>query len=135
MLRAMIFATVTILSLGVGFASADAIEGTNWRATLISDDSGASPKTFKDTLHFKGGQFTSETMAAKGFKSVAYEDNTMRMGPATFTAKPESETDGSAVWSGTITADQLDGQLVWTKKNGTSVTYTLKAERTNNTSN
>ena len=46
-----------------------------------------------------------------------------------FTAEQASDTQGRYVWSGTIHEDDMRGKLVWTKPDGTVLTYTFKGNR------
>ena len=131
-MRKPIMSAAFLLLIGsLGFARmADPFEGTKWNVVVTPDPSApGSAKEFNDTLIFKGGMFRSTECEKKGFKPVQYDENTTRMGPATFTAEPESAKEGKAKWTGTVTANQITGDMVWTKKDGTEVHYTFKGER------
>ena len=40
-----------------------------------------------------------------------------------------SDTQGKAKWHGTVAASEMQGELTWTKKDGTVLSYSFKAER------
>ena len=105
---------------------ADAIEGTVWKIKVTPSDDG---KAFDDTITFKGGKFISEALGKRGFKEVNYEDDTRQGGISNFKAVQTSDKEGEAKWSGTITAADMRGELVFTKKDGSTVTYTFQGER------
>jgi hypothetical protein len=119
---------VICLSLLISNTSrADAIEGTTWKVRVTPDGNG---KPFDDTITFKGGKFTSVELAKRGFKDVNYEDDTRQGGISNFKAVQTSTKEGEAKWTGTITAVDMRGELVITKKDGSTVNYTFQGERT-----
>lgn len=121
-----LLAVLMALSFPVLSFAADAIEGTTWEVKVTATDGG---KDFTDVLKIKGGQFTDAELAKKGFKPANVDDNTMRMGPATFEVKAESDSNGSAKWNATVTANQMTGTLAWTKADGSTLNYTFSGER------
>ena len=124
-------AALLVLTIcAIGFTMADPFEGTKWNVVMTPDPSApGNAKEFNDTIIFKGGMFRSTECEKKGFKPVQYDENVTRMGPATFTAEPESPKEGKAKWTGTVTANMITGEMVWTKKDGTEMHYTFKGER------
>ena len=113
-------------------AGRDAFVGT-WSVILSPDESAAAgAKEIKDTLTFKGMQFTSAEFKKLGFEPAQYEEDTRSGIAATFKAQAKHKTDGSTTaWSGTSTANTLNGEMTWTKADGSVVHYTLKGERKN----
>jgi hypothetical protein len=109
---------------------ADALQG-KWKVQVDPDEDArrAGEKPYEDTLSFAGGQFASENGKKHGFKPVNYDEDTTRFGPGTFTAEPVSDKDGKAKWTGTITVDQIQGELTITKKDGTVLHYLYKGEK------
>ena len=107
-------------------ARADAIEGTTWKIRVTPDSDG---RAFDDTITFKGGKFTSVELGKRGFKETNYEDDTRQGGISNFKAVQTSDKEGEAKWSGTITAVDMRGELVVTKKDGATVHYTFQGER------
>lgn len=131
-MRRMSLITLCLAALVMlGMAMADPFEGTKWKVKVVPDDEArrAGEKEFDDVLVFKGGMFTAEACAKYGFKPVQYEEDTRRFGPASFTAQPESDKEGKAKWTGTVTATVIKGELVWTKKDGTVLNYSYTGER------
>lgn len=107
-------------------------EGTKWKVLVTPDEDAqkAGEKEFKDALVFKGGKFTAETCLKYGFGPVEYKEEMAPGGlAASFTAEPISEKEGTAKWHGTITAGQMTGEMIWTKKDGTVLNYAFKGEK------
>jgi hypothetical protein len=121
---------VSLLPMPVS-ALNDPIQG-KWKVTIDPDEDArkAGEKSYDDTLIFNASQFTSDALKKKNFKPVDYDADTARFGPATFTAEPKSDTDGKMKWTGRIDATQMEGEITWTKKDGTEVHYTFKGEKT-----
>src|SRR5262245_6139267 len=116
---------------GLAMTMADPFESTKWKVTVTpdSDTANSGQKPFDDVLYFKGGMFSTKACEKKGFKPVQYDDNTVRFGPATFSAQPESEQEGKAKWTGVVAANTIKGELVLTKKDGKVLSYTYTGER------
>jgi hypothetical protein len=109
----------------------DAFVGT-WEVVVTPDEGTAGEKEFKDTFTFKGMQFTSAAFKQRGFDSTTYEEDTRSGIAATFKAEGKSKTNqGTAVWTGQSQAQTLNGELTWTKPDGTVLHYTFKGERKN----
>ena len=132
-MRRMSLSLLCVLSVCLlAMSMADPFESTKWNVKVTPDEEarGAGAKDFDEVLSFKGGQFAAiQYMAKKGFKPSTYEDDVRRMGPAGFTAEIKSDTDGTAKWSGIVTAAAIRGDLKWTKKDGTEMNFTYTGER------
>jgi hypothetical protein len=109
---------------------ADPLEN-QWNIKVMPDPqaSGGGARAFDDVLTFKNGIFTSQALLKKGFKPVQADEDTRRFGPATFTAVQNSDTDGTAKWTGTAAAASISGDLIWTKKDGTMLNYSYSGQR------
>ena len=108
----------------------DAFVG-KWKITVTPEEGGEG-KEFKDTIEFKGGNFTAEAFnKIHRFKAVKYEEDTRGGLSASFTAevKDQKDADGSAKWSGFSTGVEMQGELVWTKPDGTEVRYTFRGTK------
>jgi hypothetical protein len=107
----------------------DPFEG-KWDATITPEGGG---KEIKDVLTFKGSQFASQQLEKRGFKASAYDGDTRGAGAisATFKCKVKSTkaAEGTAEWSGTVTASDMTGELKITKPDGTETNYTFKATK------
>jgi len=123
---------VVALLLSPSFALArDAFNGT-WKVTVSPDEEArkAGAKEFKDVVTFKGSMFESKELKPKGFAAVQYEEDTRSGIVATFKAVQKStKGEGEVTWTGTSTAGEMQGELVWKKKDGTEVKYTIKGTR------
>ena len=109
----------------------DAFNGT-WKVTITPDEDArkANAKEFKDVFTFKGSMFESKELKPKGFPAVQYEEDTRSGIVATFKAVAKSSKgEGEVTWTGTSTAGEMQGELVWKKKDGTELKYTIKGTR------
>ena len=130
--RAVAVAVVCALVLTPSLALArDAFVGT-WKVVVTPDEDArkAGEKEIKDVFTFKGSQFESKTFKAHGFPAVQYEEDTRAGIVASFKATAKSAKGaGTATWTGTSTAGEMQGELSWTKADGTEVKYTIKGTR------
>lgn len=122
----MLLACVTTLQ-----AQAKDILLGKWSVTITRDDDSpkVGEKEFKDTLNFTGGNFESENFKKQGFDAVTYDEDTRGVQTIAFTAKPKSDKEGELKWTGTAVANEISGDLTWTKKDGTEVKYSFKGSR------
>ena len=120
-----------VLSLTAIAHARDPFEGTLWKVAVTPDSDAASAgeKSFEDALTFKGGKFTSEKFKARGFDSVTYDTDTSPGNIGTFTATSKSDKNGSAKWSGQVAATSIKGDFVWTKPDGTVLTFSFTGEK------
>jgi hypothetical protein len=102
-----------------------------WKVEVLPDEDArrAGERKFDDTLLFEGGFFSSAVFKKRGFDRVQFEEDVRRGPIASFKAAAESEKQGAAHWSGTVTADQIKGELVWTKADGTELRYSFQGSR------
>ena len=132
--RTAIALAALVLSLVLAPAAAfarDAFDGT-WKVVVTPDEDTrkAGEKEFKDTFTFKGSQFESKACKAHGFPAVQYEEDTRAGIVASFKAVAKStKGKGEATWTGTSTAGEMQGELVWKKADGTELKYTIKGTR------
>ena len=126
-------ALFSLLTVAVAHAR-DPFEGTSWKVTVTpdSDASGAGEKSFEDTLIFKGAKFTSEKFKSRGFDAVTYDNDTSPGNIGTFTANAKSEKNGTAKWSGQVAATSIKGDFVWTRPDGTVLTFSFTGEKKEN---
>ena len=128
----MLVCLVAALAVSLSFVSSSALakdpfEKTTWKVKL--EPAEGDGKAFEDTISFKGGKFESKALKEKGFEAAQYEDNTTRAGLGGYKATLKSEKEGEAVWTGTVTATEIKGELKWTKKDGSVVNYTYTGSR------
>lgn len=103
-----------------------------WNITLTPDDDTrqAGEKEFKDTLIFKGGIFASTAFEKRGFEPSVYEQDNRAGSIGGFDCAQTSKTgQGKTQWSGSITGSQVQGNLVWTKKDGTAVNFSYHGSK------
>jgi hypothetical protein len=109
----------------------DAFAGT-WKVVVTPDEDArkAGEKEFKDTFTFKGDQFESKACKDHGFAATKYEEDTRAGIVASFKAVGKSpKGEGTATWTGTSTAGEMQGELVWKKADGTELKFTIKGTR------
>jgi hypothetical protein len=97
-----------------------------WNIRITPDASAAATgeKAAKDTLVLQQGVFRSETWYVYGFTSAGYTIH-----GKDFAVDTESRQNGKMHWSGMIDGDSIAGRLVWTKKDGTVLSYTFSGSR------
>jgi hypothetical protein len=106
--------------------------GGKWDITLTPDDEArqAGEKEVKDTLVFKRGTFVSTTFQKRGFEPSSYEEGNLKGSIGGFDCVQTSKTDqGKAKWSGSVAATQIQGDLVWTKKDGTVLNFSYRGSK------
>ncbi|HVT91092.1 MAG TPA: hypothetical protein VHD56_19725 [Tepidisphaeraceae bacterium] len=120
---------LVIFSLAMNLA--DPFEGKTWNIKVVPDGEArkAGEKDYNDAISFKGGKFTSKVQATQGFKPVEYSEDTTRFGPAKFTVQATSDSAGTAKWTGTVTELIVQGELIVTKKDGKTLTFSYSGER------
>lgn len=112
--------------------AADALVGT-WKIKITPDEDArkaGEKKEIDDKITLKGNQFVSEHWKKNHkFEACDYEEDTRRFGIAQFSAKPASKTAGKMTWTGTVAANQMKGEITWTKPDGTELKYTFEGEK------
>jgi len=121
---AIMLSTVAIASPQVSV-----LDGTSWKVDVEPDtmakDKGE--KQFKDTLTFADGNVTMST--AKGSKASPYSMSQSGEKDWTFKAERVSAAEGNSVWTGTVHDKSVEGKLIWTRNDGTVLTYTFKGNK------
>jgi hypothetical protein len=107
----------------------DPLEGSKWKVIAQPDDPLGKAKSFEDMIDFKAGKFWVEGFEARGFKKAEYDQDTRGMTTAAFDATIESASEGKMKWHGSVTATGMTGDITWTKKDGSTVTYSFTAEK------
>jgi hypothetical protein len=125
-----LLALLVVCVLAALVQARDAFVGT-WKITVSPDEDAIrnKAKEFKDTVTFKGSQFESAELKQHGFPATTYEEDTRGGVAATFKCEMKSKTEGKAVWSGISTGVDIQGELTWTKADGTELKYTFKGEK------
>jgi opacity protein-like surface antigen len=109
----------------------DALAGS-WNATVTpaEDAAQAHQKEFKDVLTFKGNTFASEDSKKRGFGAMTYEENQQYGLASTFEAKGKNEKTGESItWTGQASANQLKGEMVIKKSDGSELHFNYQAEK------
>lgn len=123
--------TVALCLLAVAAGSIamgrDALHG-KWTATLMPEAGG---KDRTDTLTFtRGDLFSTEEMTKQGYEPTPYNDRGSPIGvAATWNVTLKNKAGDTAVWQGTVAANEMTGSVVVTPKDGAPVNYTFKAEK------
>ncbi len=122
---AIILSTVTIAGSKVAV-----LDGTSWKVE-VEPDSMAKDKgeqDFKETLTFADGNLS---LSAPKVGSEALPYSVSKTGKNDFTFKAERETsgEGSSVWTGTIHGKSIEGKMIWTKNDGSILSYSFKGSK------
>jgi hypothetical protein len=106
------------------------LDGTSWKVEVEPDgmakDKGE--KEFKETMTFADGKI-SLSAAKVGFEASPYSVTSAGEKDWTFKAERMSAGEGGSVWTGTVHGKNVDGKLVWTKNDGSVLTYTFKGNK------
>ncbi len=107
------------------------LAGSRWSVTLTPDDAAAAKgtKPFDDVLIFDSAKMTSPECLKYGFSASPYKSAQKKGEAMEFSTTQKSDAEGTSVWTGTIDGDAMNGTMVWTKKDGTVVTYKLSGKR------
>jgi hypothetical protein len=106
------------------------LDGTSWKVDVEPDAMAKEKgeKQFKETLTFADGSVSLSTPKV-GFEASSYSVTKADEKNYTFKAERESKGEGSAVWTGTVHGNNLEGKMIWTKNDGAVLTYTFKGSK------
>ena len=106
------------------------LDGTSWKVDVEPDSmtKKAGEKQFKETLTFADGNL-SLSAPKIGLEASPYTVSKAGEKDWTFKAQRTSAGEGGAVWTGTVHENNLEGKLIWTKNDGTVLTYTFKGNK------
>lgn len=119
-----------ILSAGIALAGDGklaGLDGTSWKVDVNPDGMAKEKgeKDFHETITFADGKIVTNEGPKVGFASAPYTLSRSGDKDWSFSSEQESEAQGTYVWSGMIHEDDIKGKLVWTKADGTVLTYTF----------
>jgi hypothetical protein len=103
-----------------------------WKITVTPNGTDANlpgVKEFDETLEFTPEKMSAKVMGEHGFKPADYNEDLRVYGPAKFTCTQNSDKEGKAEWGGFTTGTEMQGTLVWTKKDGTIVHYDFTGDQ------
>jgi hypothetical protein len=128
----IMLAALAIICSTVAVASPEiaVLDGTSWKVDVEPDgmakDKGE--KQFNETLTFADGK-VSLSAPKVGFEASPYSLTKAGEKDWTFKARRASEGEGNSVWTGTVHENNLEGKLIWTKNDGSILTYTFKGNK------
>ena len=106
------------------------LDGTKWQLDVKPDamakDKGE--KAFKETLSFADGNATLSSPIVGSSPSPYFVTKSGEK-DVTFKTERDSAREGNVVWTGTVHGKDLNGKLVFTKLDGSVLTYTFKGEK------
>jgi len=122
---AIILSTVAIAGHEVGV-----LDGTIWKVEVEPDAMAQTmgEKQFKESLTFAEGN-VSLSAPKVGFEASPYSVTKSGEKDWTFKAERASAGEGSSVWTGTIHDKNVEGKMIWTKSDGSVLTYTFKGNK------
>jgi hypothetical protein len=104
-----------------------------WDITITPDDDArrAHEKDITDTITFKNSTFSSVAFEKRGFGPTVYEEEMHPGGAGGFSAVQTNKVadEGTAKWSGFISATELTGDLVVKKKDGTVLNFSFTGSK------
>jgi len=106
------------------------LDGTSWKLDVEPDSMAQSKgeKQFKETLTFADGNITVSAPRV-GFEATPYSVTKAGEKDFAFKAERTSAGEGNSVWTGTVHGNNLEGKLIWTKNDGSVLTYTFKGTK------
>lgn len=106
------------------------LDGTSWKLDVEPDSMAKDKgeKQFKETLTFADGNITLSAPKV-GSEASPYSVSKSGEKDMTFTAERVSYGEGTSVWTGTVRGKDLDGKMIWTKNDGSVLTYTFKGNK------
>ena len=121
---------VVLSTLAIAGHEVAVLDGTSWKVDVEPDAMAKEKgeKQFKETLTFADGS-VSLSAPRVGFEASSYSVTKAGEKDYTFKAERGSKGEGSAVWTGTVHGNNLDGKLVFTKNDGAVLTYTFKGNK------
>jgi hypothetical protein len=122
---AIVLSTVAMASPKVAV-----LDGTSWKLDVEPDSMAKDKgeKQFKETLTFADGNVTLSAPKV-GSEASPYSVTKAGEKDMTFTAERVSYGEGSSVWTGTVHGKDVDGKMIWTKNDGSVLTYTFKGNK------
>ena len=121
---------IFLSTMAVASSKVAVLDGTSWKVDVepdsMSKDKGE--KDFKETLTFADGN-VSLSAPKVGFESSPYSVAKNGEKDMTFKAERSSAGEGSSVWTGTVHGGDVEGKMIWTKNDGSVLTYTFKGNK------
>ena len=106
------------------------LDGTSWKVDVKADSMTheKGEKDFKETLTFADGNIT---LSAPKVGDAASPYSVTKKGEKDYTFKAERDTsgEGTSVWTGDVHGNDIEGKMIWTKNNGTVLTYSFKGNK------
>jgi hypothetical protein len=124
-----------LLLLTAGMAWADAknasLDGSSWKVEVSPDGMAKEKgeKEFHETFTFADEKLMTTEGQRMGFESAPYSLSRSGDKDWGFSVNQASPTQGSYTWSGTVHGNEMRGKLVWTKADGSVLTYTFKGDK------
>lgn len=122
---AIIIPTVALASPAVAV-----LDGTSWKVDVEPDGMAkdAGEQQFKETLTFAAGSI-SLSAPRVGFWASPYSVTVADDKSWTFKAERASTGEGNSVWTGVVHGNDVKGKLIWTKNDGSVLTYNFKGNK------
>ena len=122
---ALVFSTLVLADHEVAV-----LDGTSWKLDVEPDAMAKTKgeKQFKETLTFADGNLTLSAPRV-GSEPSPYSVTKSGEKDLTFKAERWNTNEGSSVWTGTVHGKNLDGKMIFTKNDGSVLTYTYKGNK------
>lgn len=106
------------------------LDGTSWKLEVEPDAMAQSKgeKQFRETMTFSDGS-VSLSAPKVGFEASSYSVVKAGDKDLTFKAERMGEGEDSSVWTGTVRGNKVNGKLIWTKSDGSVLTYSFHGNK------
>lgn len=134
-MKTTVWLAALALTLSTGVVASPQVavlDGTTWNVDVepvgLAREKGE--KSFKETLKFADGN-VSLSAPKVGFEASPYSvsksgDNENDW---IFKAERAGAGEGSSVWTGTVHETNIKGKMIWTRNDGTVLTYTFSGSK------
>lgn len=132
MKRALLLMSLALLLSSVAMAGHEVavLDGTSWKVEVEPDSMAKDKgeKQFDETLTFADGSVTLSAPKV-GFAASPYTVTKAGEKDFTFKAERDSVGEGQSVWTGTVHGKSLEGKMIFTKNDGTVLTYNFHGSK------
>jgi hypothetical protein len=133
MKRSIAGLAVVVLASSLALAShkVAVLDGTSWKVDVEPDSMAKEKgeKSFKENLTFAEGRVSMSECKKVGFDASDYSLSKDGEKNWTFKAEQESDSQGTTIWTGNVHGNLMHGKMIWTKKDGTVLTYDFHGEK------
>ena len=126
----MAVCAVILSTAAIASPKLSVLDGTSWKINVEPDSMAKDKgeKQFNETLTFADGNITLSAPKV-GTEASPYSVTKSGEKDVTFKAERTTAGEGNAVWTGTVHGNDLEGKMIWTKNDGSVMTYNFKGNK------